>query len=231
MVITGFTDATKSVVLFGKNLASTVGIKFSRTQLAMIRIAPYQYSVVIGLLLSDGWVIIASKTSKNARLGFKQSLAHFEYLWFVFNLLSHYCSSSPCLRTGTRAGNRSYDLEFFTRSMPCITELRSLFYPNGVKIVPHNIYELLTPIALAHMIMGDGAAQSHGLIICSDSYSIEDIVRLITHVLIIKYRLDCTLRVNRKNQYRIYIRQSSMPLLQDIVRPHFHSSMLYKIGY
>jgi hypothetical protein len=96
--------------------------------------------------------------------------------------------------------------------------------------VPHNIYELLNPIALAHMIMGDGAAQSHGLIICTDSYSIEDIVRLI-NVLIIKYRLDCTLWVRRKNQYRIYIRQSSMPLLRDIVRPHFHSSMLYKIGY
>jgi len=32
------------------------------------------------------------------------------------------------------------------------------------------------------------------------------------------------------NQYRIYIKQSSMPLLQDIVSPHFHFSMLYKIG-
>jgi hypothetical protein len=36
--------------------------------------------------------------------------------------------------------------------MPCLIELHSLFYPNGVKIVPQNIYELLTPIALAHLI-------------------------------------------------------------------------------
>jgi hypothetical protein len=81
----------------------------------------------------------------------------------VFNLLSHYCSSSPRRTTGIRAENRFYGLQFFTRSMPCITELHSLFYINGVKIVPHNIYDLLTPIALAHVIMGDGSISRHGL--------------------------------------------------------------------
>jgi hypothetical protein len=77
--------------------------------------------------------------------------------------------------------------------MSCITELHTLFYANGVKIVPHNIYELLTPIALAHMIMGDDSVERHGLQICTDSYLIIDIVRLI-NVLIIKHRLDCSLR-------------------------------------
>ena len=37
---------------------------------------------------------------------------------------------------------------------------------------PHNIYELLTPIALAHLIMGDGSVSRHGLILCTDSYSV-----------------------------------------------------------
>jgi hypothetical protein len=39
------------------------------------------------------------------------------------------------------------------------------FYLNGVKIIPENIYDLLTPEALAHLIMGDGSAKSHGLIL------------------------------------------------------------------
>ena len=81
--------------------------------------------------------------------------------------------------------------------MPCITELYSLFYPEKVKIVPHNIYELLTPVALAHLIMGDGSWQCHGLMICTDSYNIKDVVRLI-NVFIIRYRLECTLRVHKK---------------------------------
>jgi len=205
-------------------------VKFTRTQLAMVQLAPYQKSVIIGLILSDGWLIISN--SKNARFGFKQALSNSAYVWFVFNILSHYCSSSPRLTSGIRAGKRFFSLEFFTRTMSCLTELRSLFYPNGVKIVPYNIYELLTPIALAHMIMADGSVERHGLIICTNSYSIEDVVRLM-NVLIIRYRLKCSLRLKRQNnkiEFMIYISQSSMSTLRTIVTPYFHSSMLYKIS-
>ena len=113
--------------------------------------------------------------------------------------------------------------------MLCFTNLYPLFYPNKVKVIPEDIYNMLTPVALAHLIMGDGSALAQGLKICTDSYSIKDVVRLM-NVLIIKYRLECRLRTHRKNQYRIYIRQSSMHLLQDIVAAHMHSSMLYKLG-
>lgn len=61
----------------------------------------------------------------------------------------------------------------------------------GTKIVPNNIYDLLTPVSLAHWIMGDGNARPHGLILCTDSYSIEDVIKLM-NVLIIKYRVECT---------------------------------------
>lgn len=70
------------------------------------------------------------------RLGFKQSLANASYVLFVFNILSHYSSSSPRLTSSIRSGNRNFSLQFFTRSMPCMTELHYLFYQNGVKIVP-----------------------------------------------------------------------------------------------
>ena len=112
--------------------------------------------------------------------------------------------------------------------MPCINNLYSLFYPKSVKIIPHNIYELLNPVALAHLIMGDGVAISSGLLICTDSFSIKDTVRLL-NVLIIRYRLECTLRVSRKDPYRIYIRQNSMGTLVNIVSPLMHYTMLYKL--
>jgi len=193
-----------------------------------VQLAPYQYSVIIGLLLSDGWVTFASKTSKNARLGFKQSLDKYAYVLFVFNILSHYCNSIPFLTTGIRAGNRFYGLEFRTRSMPCLTELYSLFYPHAVKIIPLDIYNMLTPVALAHMIMGDGSVKLYGLIICTDSYTVQDVVRFI-NVLMIRYRLECTLRFHSTTQPIIYISQSSMPSLLNIVSPFMHSSMLYKL--
>ena len=96
-----------------------------------------------------------SKASGTARIGFKQSADRAGYVLFVYNLLSHYCGSLPQLSTGVRSNNKYYGLQFFTRSMPCITEIYNLFYPQGVKTVPVDIYNLLTPICLAHWIMGD----------------------------------------------------------------------------
>ena len=77
--------------------------------------------------------------------------------------------------------------------------------------------------------MGDGSAKSHGLILCTDSFSLTDTVRLM-NVLILRYGLECNLYKKRDNQYRIFIYHSSMPLLRTIVTPYFHSSMLYKLG-
>lgn len=124
----------------------------------MRKLPPYLHSVVIGLLLSDGWLTLPNPHCKSARLGFKQSLARSNYVWLVFNILSHYCSSYPSLITGTRLKSRFYGVQLFSRALPCFTELHSLFYVNKVKVIPHNIYDLLTPVALAHIIMGDGSA-------------------------------------------------------------------------
>lgn len=65
-----------NLVVWGTNLTYTVGIvRFTKQVSLLIKLPSYQRSVIIGLLLSDGWTTIASKTSINARLGFKQSLA------------------------------------------------------------------------------------------------------------------------------------------------------------
>jgi len=40
--------------------------------------------------------------------------------------------------------------------------------------------------------MGDGTLKSEGIFICTDSYTIQDVVRLM-NVLIIRYELKCTL--------------------------------------
>lgn len=77
--------------------------------------------------------------------------------------------------------------------------------------------------------MGDGSAQRHGLVLCTDSYTIPEVVRLM-NVLMIRYGLDCTLRFNSSSHSRIYIKQRSMAKLQTIVGPHMITSFLYKIG-
>ena len=182
----------------------------------MIEIPAYQQSVITGLMLSDAWLTFGSKTSKSARLGFKQSLSHSDYYLFVFNILSPYCNSMPKLITSNRNETKTYALQNFTRSLSCLTKLHSLYYPNGIKIIPADIYNLLTPIALAHWISGDGTKNRHGLTISTESFSVEDTVRLL-NVLMIRYRLDCSLHKHSIG-YSIYIKENSMPLLRTIVQ-------------
>ena len=52
----------------------------------MVKLSPQSRDVIVGLLLSDGWL---SYAYKNPRLGFKQSLSHSGYVLLVFNILSH----------------------------------------------------------------------------------------------------------------------------------------------
>lgn len=194
----------------------------------MIVIPSYQYSVIVGLLLSDGWLVIASATTLSPRLGLSQSLSHFKYVWFVFKALSHYCDRFPVIRERKRGTKTHWCVDVVTRALPCFSEIYTLFYVNKKKVIPNNIYELLTPVAFAHLIMGDGGFKSKGIFLCTDSYSIQDVVRLM-NVLIIRYDLKCTL--HRSNEdYRIYISRKSVGKVVEIVKPHLITSMYYKVG-
>jgi hypothetical protein len=149
-------------------------------------------------------------------------------LWHVFNILSHYCSSTPHFTTGKRNNTITYGLGFFTRSLPCFTQIHLLWYSQGIKVLPYDLFDYLTPVALANWIMGDGSRTRHGLILCTDSNTLKDVILLI-NILIIKFDLKCTLREHRKNQFRIYISEQSMNKLRSLVKPYMIESMLYKI--
>nr|YP_009568361.1 LAGLIDADG endonuclease [Orbilia oligospora]QBL01994.1 LAGLIDADG endonuclease [Orbilia oligospora] len=102
---------------------------------------------MVGLIISNAWIKFSSKTSQNTLLGFTQSNVNSKYFWFVFFSLSHYCSSYPLIKIKNPLGTNTIELQFETRSMPCITELYSLFYSEKIKVIPQNIYNLLTLVA------------------------------------------------------------------------------------
>src|SRR5437764_2500733 len=96
------------------------------------------------LLLCEN-ILMAMPTCKYA-----QSIKHAEYLDLVFSHLKPYCKmSSPTLGQAKLRNNTYGVLSFTTRSLPCFTDLHTLFYPNGIKVIPSNIAYLLTPVGLA----------------------------------------------------------------------------------
>lgn len=222
--------SSEKVTVWGSSMGSGVGSgRLTKQVLEMYKLSNFQYSIVVGLVLSDGYINLDQK-AKNPRLCFKQSLDKFPYLWNVFCMLSPFCKSLPQLTLGKRNHTITFALYFFTRSLPCLKEIHQLFYSaERQKIIPENIYHILTPMALAQVIMGDGQKKDRGLGLCTDSYTLPDVVRLM-NVLIIRYNLIGTIRENRPGQYRIYISQKSMYNLRKIVSPYFVDSMLYKIN-
>lgn len=100
-----------------------------------------------------------------------------------------------------------------------------MFYNKNEKIVPHNIYDLITPFVLAHWVMSSGVIlKGRGIILCTDYFSISDVVKLI-NVLIIKYRLHCNLLLV-KDKPRIYIYRNCVDNLRMIIKPYIFCSII-----
>jgi LAGLIDADG DNA endonuclease family len=124
--------------------------------------------------------------------------------------------------------------------LPCFNFLHSLFYVNSGlntlgkpkylegKIVPINIYNLLTSAGLAFLIMGDGSRQNEGIHLSVYAYS-EIECELLISVLTNKFNLKCSLHRHVKGP-RIYIDKASTIIVRDLVKPYMVPSMLYKLG-
>lgn len=119
----------------------------------------YLGDVLIGLLLSDGSLERTSSTSA-VRLSISFSEKHREYLEFLYNLYKPYINTEPALIRVYNRKTNSYNnvLKFKTLSIPQLIYYYELFYVNGKKLIPSNIEELITPVGLAHLIMGVACA-------------------------------------------------------------------------
>jgi hypothetical protein len=109
-----------------------------------------------------------------------------------------------------------------------LTELYNIFYSEGVKRIPTDL-SLLTPLALAHLIMQDGSRGTcRGLYICTDSFIFTDVQRLAGY-LTESYNIKCSIHKSN-GRYRIYILAKSVQTVRDLVLPYMHETMLYKLG-
>ena len=103
-----------------------------------------------------------------------------------------------------------------------------MFYQEGKKVVPLDLYNMLNYEALAHWIQGDGTKVNKGLTLQTQSFTIQECVFIIS-ILIHKFNLKCSIHMQR-NQPTIYISSKSMEKLRPLILPYMCSSMMYKIG-
>jgi len=86
--------------------------------------------------------------------------------------------------------------------------------------------------------MGDGSKRSNGIILCTDSYLLKEIIILI-NILKIKFNIDSSIhyhtsispsnKIIKKKVARIYINNKNLNKIKPFIKPYFVNSMLYKI--
>ena len=225
------------------NLFYTIPFIRPRTK-ANERIGPHDEdvtSVIIGSMLGD---CHGEKHGNGSRFRFQQEDSHMEYFIWIhkFFKLRGYCSETgPKIKTRSGENNIRYYYSFRTFTFTSFDWIREMFYPNGVKCVPKEIDQYLTPLALAIWIQDDGGKVSSGLKIATNPgratarsawgrFTLEDVDYLCKvlpfwggnrpcgAVLNNKYQFDARPQsAGVSNQYVIYISKSSIITLSKLV--------------
>lgn len=193
---------------------------YSKSKLPLIN--KDDYEILYGLLLGD--LFISRKNNENASMRFEQSVIHQEYLEHLFEKFKYLCTKNVSVKIAKRKVFNTSSVYFTTRQLITITELHNMFYKNGVKIVPLIIGSLLTEISLAYWVMDDGENHKSGYILNTSGFSLNDI-KVLQAVLYENWSLETSIH----SRNRLYINSNSKKKFIELIKPHIHHSMLYKI--
>ena len=199
------------------------------------------WQAITGELLGDGHLRYdpINNPQINGRLEFTFSAKVLHYVKYLkFDILSSVCTNSSPTPWPNKdlTGENVTQYWFSSKRMPIFSELHSIWYKQVdnvfVKIVPLNIEKLLTPIGLAHWIMGDGYYSNGNVILCTDNFSEKEVLKLI-EVLNNNFSIKAGIkkRTNKSNVvWRINISRSSLSKVKELVLPYIITEMQYKLG-
>lgn len=189
------------------SLQSNGNKKFDRKDLTL---SLEQKDAIIGILLSDGF-LEKRKPNHNARLRIDHAYpAQSSYVNHLYDLLKNLSGKNPNINTRKpdKRTNKVYSsIAFKTYNLPCLNEFHTLFYKdsglthvNGqvryIKVIPLNIQQLLTPLSLSHLVMGDGFfTLDKTIILCTESFT-KDQIELLINAL--KMKFDITAGIHKR---------------------------------
>ena len=195
-----------------------------------------------GVLLGDGCL---KMNGKHALLSIQQTdEALVNLLWTICNKYGLISKQVKCLsRINKITGNDKKKVYYFqTLTFPYFTFLFNEWYKLdniqkiNKKIVPISVKENLTPIALAHWIMGDGTfdgGRAQRIIICTDSFELSEVNRL-RFIILNKYNINSYVKSFQNGNnlvHRIVISGENRKRFQLLISPYIVPSLLYRIGF
>lgn len=202
-----------------------------------ISMLPLQlHSILIGIMLSDGSLY---KSSINANVRFEMSFGvkYKELAFHIGELFKEYMSN-PVKSLEIKGVKKTYtNYRLKTKTLTIFNSYHNMFYKLNpetnkyTKIIPTNINDLMDPIVLAYLIQGDGNFDKsrNRVRIYTNSYQKSEVENL-AKAINIKLNIYTATLLDRKDQWILTIGAKNLELLRKIVIPHFHPSMLYRVG-
>ena len=204
-----------------------------------LRIGPHNLdviSVLVGSILGDSH-LEKRKMGLGTRVIFEQCNRNVEYImWFhEFFSTRGYCSTDkPKLITRIKKHNKVfYQYRVSSYTFTSLNWLHEMFYTeinsHTVKIIPQNLTEYLTPLALAIWFMDDGSKINKTVRIATNCFQSSDL-KFLCKLLKDKYDLNASIQKSGKDKGNIlYIKTNSLTKFINLVKPHMLPSMYYKL--
>lgn len=191
-------------------------------------------SMVYGTLLGDSWLF----KNKIKTLGSSHSIKQKEYLDYKSSFFRHMNVSERTLTSGYGSEIFSFRVGFkdIKSVYPIFNEIYDDCYVENMKKVNPNWTKKLNPIALAFWYMDDGSLAKHEnenynsytVHLHTEGFTLEENELLVT-TLKDKFGVNAKLLSNGKGHLFINISQNNSNKFLELVAPHIHESMQYKL--
>ena len=193
-----------------------------------------QIDLIIGSLLGDARLECRSKGIHypvSARLRIHQSDKQKEYVFWKYSLLRSFVLKEP-RRVKTwhdlKRDKDHYSWYFHTKTIPELGEAYHYFYKNNVKVLPKkDIFNHLTPRALAVWFMDDGSNVKNGYTISTHCFDLED-QRRIVNFLKTSYGIGVRI-IKDRDKFKLFIGKGEYEKFSEIVGSYIIPSMQYKL--
>lgn len=194
----------------------------------------HQLDVIIGSLLGDGRLecrSIGKRHTITARFRIHHSKKQKKYVFWKYNLLKNLVKKEPRMIMAwhdKKRDKKHYSWYFHTKSLENLGFMHYIFYDNhGVKVIPANVLDILTPRALAIWFMDDGSNVGNSYTLNTHCFS-EKEQKMIIDFLKNKYGISATL-IHDRSKYKIAIGRNDCDKFNSVIKPHIIPSMNYKI--
>lgn len=149
------------------------------------------YSILYGTVLGDSYIF------PNGCIQITQAAKHQEYIEWLYQKLHHITPNTGikgAAQYDKRTGKIYSSYRFFTRAM--FKDMRELFYPEGVKRLPHDFATQLDEIALSLWFLDDGsrATSTKAAVYITVDNFLEDEILQIQQVILDKFDIQTTIQ-------------------------------------